>query len=198
MATGYTHPVCDGEITTLPAFAMSCARAFGALIDMRDMPMDAQIPAEIKPSDYSAKKLVEARAKLAKLKAMTPAQAQRAADRSHAKWVKSQTEYEAEKVTQNERLNEMLRRVKAWKPPSKDHQGMKDFMTEQLTSSLHDAKSFQPLPSPMTGKEWLAEEIACVKRDIKWHQKRDREERARAKERTKWLKQLRSSLRHYQ
>lgn len=196
MATGYTYPVIEGKITTFSDFALSCARAFGALIDMRDAPMDAQIPQEIKPSDYSAKELVKAKAKLAKLKAMTAAQIKRAAEKSNATWIKSQKDYQNEKTEQNDRLNEMIRQVKAWKPPSTDHNGMKDFMIEQLTSSLHDPKYDAEMPSPMSPREWHAEQIACAKRDVGWYKKRDMEERKRARDRTKWLKQLRRSLPH--
>ena len=35
MPTGYTAAVCSGEITEIKDFALSCARAFGALITMR-------------------------------------------------------------------------------------------------------------------------------------------------------------------
>jgi len=44
MPTGYTYPVQDGKITELRDFALLCTRGFGALIMMRDEPMDAPIP----------------------------------------------------------------------------------------------------------------------------------------------------------
>lgn len=50
MPTGYTYPVCEGKITEFPDFALSCARAFGALISMREEPMDAPLPDEIAAS----------------------------------------------------------------------------------------------------------------------------------------------------
>ena len=43
MPTGYTADIQDGKITTLREYALSCARAFGALIMMRDDPHDAPI-----------------------------------------------------------------------------------------------------------------------------------------------------------
>lgn len=61
MPTGYTAAVCDGKITEFPAFALQCARAFGALITMRDDAMNAPIPEEIKPdTSYYDKNISEA------------------------------------------------------------------------------------------------------------------------------------------
>jgi len=44
MPTGYTAGVQDGKITEFSDFALNCARAFGALITMRDDPQDTPIP----------------------------------------------------------------------------------------------------------------------------------------------------------
>lgn len=52
MPTGYTVGIADGKITTFEQYAMTCARAFGALVMMRDDPFDAPIPEEIKVADY--------------------------------------------------------------------------------------------------------------------------------------------------
>lgn len=52
MPTGYTAGVKDGTVTDFKAFVMQCARAFGALIDMRDDPSDVPIPKSFAPSSY--------------------------------------------------------------------------------------------------------------------------------------------------
>jgi hypothetical protein len=62
--TGYVHHMVEKN-QTFPQFAMSCARAFGALIEMRDEGMDAKIPDEIKPEPYHKKAAAEARKELA-------------------------------------------------------------------------------------------------------------------------------------
>lgn len=49
MPTGYTNRIQNGEITEFKDFALACARAFGALISMRDDALDAPMPAEILP-----------------------------------------------------------------------------------------------------------------------------------------------------
>ncbi len=63
MPTGYTADIAKG--ITFQQYAWSCARAFGALVMMRDEPSDAPIPEAFTPSDYHVKALAEARAKLA-------------------------------------------------------------------------------------------------------------------------------------
>ena len=66
MPTGYTADVMDGKVTDFKLFAMQCARAFGALVIMRDEPLNAEIPDEFSPSNYHFQELEQARERLAK------------------------------------------------------------------------------------------------------------------------------------
>ena len=66
MPTGYTAAVKDG--ITFEQFAWSCARAFGALIDMRDSPTGAPIPQRFEPSQYNAVEAEKASAEIERLK----------------------------------------------------------------------------------------------------------------------------------
>ena len=54
MPTGYTSKIKDD--ITFEQYAMGCARAFDALIDMRDEASDALIPEELTPSNYHEQK----------------------------------------------------------------------------------------------------------------------------------------------
>lgn len=75
MATGYTHPVAEGTVTDFATFALDCARAFGALITIRDDPPGTPIPDEFTPSTWNAEAKEGAEARLAELMAlpgMTP------------------------------------------------------------------------------------------------------------------------------
>lgn len=193
MPTGYTYPVVEGKITKFSDFALSCARAFGALINMRDDAMDAPIPEEIKPSDYHAKKVKEAAAGLAKALKMTPAQMASGAAKANERAAEAARSIRQDYETQNARLEKMLAEAKAWKPPTPDHKGMKDFMVQQLTDSMH---SFDYLPEfkTLSGQEWHKQEVASLERELAYHTKENEEEIRRAAERTDWLKQLRSSL----
>lgn len=47
MPTGYTDKIYRGEPQTFPEFAARSARAFGALISMRDEPLGDELPKKI-------------------------------------------------------------------------------------------------------------------------------------------------------
>jgi hypothetical protein len=194
MPTGYTHPVVDGKVTEFPEFAMSCARAFGALITMREEPMDAEIPDKFEPSSYSAKKLAEAKARLKKVHSLSPAQAQQGADESYAIRLKAHVDYRAQMRLENDRLDAMLKQVRSWRPPTSEHKGLKEFMIEQLTTSKHDMKWGSEEPVKQSAQDWLAAEIANAEREVAYHTKADEEEKERAAGRTEWVRQLRASL----
>ena len=66
----YTYELVDKKLT-FPQFAMRCARAFGALIEMRDDSMDAPIPDEFSPSDYHVKAKAKAEETLKRLRSIS-------------------------------------------------------------------------------------------------------------------------------
>lgn len=196
MPTGYTADVKDGTLTDFATFAMRCARAFGALIDMRDDAMDAPIPTEFKSSSYHQEELAEARAELARLKRMTTLRADIEASKAHtaamADWNRMGT---ARKKTR-ERYESMLARVRAWQPPSAEHAELKRFMESQLTESIQfdcgDTVDWKP--KPMNGAAWLAQRIERAEKDVAYHEKALAEETKRAADRSRWVQQLRDSL----
>ena len=192
MPTGYTAAVCDGKITEFKDFALSCARAFGALITMRDDPMDAPIPNEFKPSTFNADRLTEAKARLHDLQAMTPEQAEHAAFRDFEERKAHADEANARYDAENERIDAMLEKVNSWEPPTEDHREMKSFMIQQLTISKSDYRAEQP--ERLNGAAWLAREAATAARDVGYHTKAQLEENERATKRTAWIRDLRASL----
>lgn len=194
MPTGYTYPVCEGKITEFPDFALSCARAFGALITMRDDAMDAPIPDEIAPcTSYAEERLAEAKERLGDIQAMTNAEADAAAISAHQEALNGRAAYLADQENEASRLNAMLTKVRAWTPPSDDHAGMKKFMIDQLVMSLPGSYA-PPIPEAMDGKTWRQREIDRQADTIVRLQKQIDEEVERAAGRTQWLKSLRASL----
>jgi len=194
MPTGYTYPVCEGKITEFPDFAMSCARAFGALISMREEPMDAPIPDELIPNVKYYDERIDADLKrMGEVQAMTRAQADEAAAAEHQAALSSRSQYLADKEAEAGRLNAMMAKVRAWEPPTTDHEPMKTFMLEQIRISL-PGEYAPAIPEILDGRAWRQKEIdrlsASVVRDRKY---RD-EELDRARGRNEWLKSLRVSL----
>jgi hypothetical protein len=196
MATGYTHPVKDGEITTLEQFAWSCARAFGGLIHLRDSdcagPSDPGDP----PEDYSYEE---------KYAAESMAELEQLAQRDEAAWMdafvaenESIVAFNAERTREakviRERYEALLQQVRTWKPPTSEHNGLRDFMLEQLQSSIeHDC-------DPYLREVWESvDDFKMVSLDNarKWAAQATTElqkAKERSRSRIEWVQALRKSL----
>lgn len=196
MPTGYTHCVQKGEVTSFREFAIRCARAFGATIDMRDEPADAEIPERFEPhTDYHDKALQKARNDLEVYRSMSHEQCAKAAQSAHVKAVADWKEREAERNRQATRYTNMIAKVEAWEPPSSDHVELKNFMLQQLRQSLDfDCGHVWDRPVAEDPETWRATQIERCERWIKYHEKGRAEEVERTESRNRWLRQLRESL----
>lgn len=196
MPTGYTAAIADD--ITFDAFVMSCARAMGALVMMRDEPMDAPIPERFEPSDYHTKKIAEATATIDRLAGMTDAEAEQAARDAYEAAISAQAAAIHRNDTLREKYRAMLAKVEAWKAPSADHEGFKTFMVEQITGSIDfdcDNRYYREQKhTKLTGAEWRAQEEAKARKDIAYHEAENAKEIERTEARNTWLRQLRESL----
>lgn len=195
MPTGYTDAINKGA--TFNEFVMGCARAMGACIMMRDDPSGKEIPERFEPSDYNSKALTKAQNEHKRLMGMNLVDATKEALKEHAAKIESHNKWIADEFKQRTGYKAMLEKVRAWKSPSDDHNGLKDFMIEQITSSIKFDCHPPPKDVPMessTGSEWKQRELEHVARDIEYHTKAHAEEVARTEGRNKWIKQLRDSL----
>lgn len=196
MATGYTAPVQSGEVDTLEAFALRCARAFGALVMMRDDPMDAPIPERIDfDTSFHDKELAAAEARLAELATMSPHERERAADLAHsAELDRWERRVSADELTHH-RYSTMLAKVEAWAVPD-DLAKLRSFMIEQLVSSMEFDCAFlnDPPPKPLAADEWHAAEVTKATWSRDYHTEQRAKAAARAADATRWLDQLRASV----
>lgn len=197
MPTGYTEAVQSGEISELPDFALRCARAFGALVDLRDEPLSAPIPERLHPHvKYHEEQIAKASARLADLRAMSPDEVQRAAAWSYAQAHRSWQEYRAGRQQRRQRYETMLAKVSAWEPPTPEHVGLKHFMVVQLTESIEfDCnEEFDDAPVAQQASAWLATEVERAQRDLNYHVEALSQEVERTESRNAWLAALRASL----
>lgn len=193
MPTGYTHPVQEGKITTLEQYIWTCARAFGALITMRDDPMNAPIPARLEPDGYHHKELTKATKELALLEKMTKAEIDAAAKASEDERLRWWEESRARTAVERERYQAMLDKVNAWMPPTKDHENFKVFMAKQLEDSIKfDCREMDPFER-VSSDVWYAERVKSARHDIEYHRKEHAEELDRTAQRNAWLDALRNS-----
>ncbi len=193
MPTGYTDSISKG--ISFEKFTLNCARAFGALIMMRDEPSDAPFPTEVKPSDYNAKALKKATHRLRELETMKKPAIQAQCEREYQESLKYFAESEKKDAELRVKYDLMLSKVKKWTPPTPDHQGLKDFMIEQIETSIkYDCDHKREKPVKPTPSAWLLEHKRLSIRDIAYHTKGNNEEIARCADRTKWIQALLKSL----
>lgn len=194
MATGYTAIIEEMGDVTFEEFVWRCARAMGALVMMRDESLGAPIPERFEPSDHYARSIKRARARLASVQAMTPEECEREAEKEHEVRSVERVGYCERNRHEDERYHEMIAKVSDWKPPTKDHEGLKAFMLEQLHMSLHGDGWAPPPPRKLSGPEWRERALRSAREDIESSERHHREEVERTESRNQWLAQLRQSV----
>jgi hypothetical protein len=194
MPTGYTADIEKG--ISFPQFAMSCARAFGALVEMREEPYDAVIPEEFQPSDYHINALKNAEQELNDIGCCSIDFATKNSQKEYDKEVEDNKRYRNNKRLLKEKYIKMLKEVNDWNPPSEEHEGLKKFMIDQIKGSIDFDCSEYPQQKPilLTGKQWIDKQKKQILKDIEYHSKEYKEECDRVAGRNKWIKQLRESL----
>jgi len=196
MPTGYTAKLME-EGQTFQEFTLGCARAFGALISMRDDPSDAQIPDEFAPSGYHEERLAEVQEELAGLRAMSLEEKIAFGHTEKDNDLASTKNSLERELEQNGRIDEMAEQVKAWCPPTSEHQRLKIFMLQQLEISYNSMKYLRDRLGAIADKlpiDYYVSAVAQAERDITYHAEEHAKEVQRANERTAWVRQLKESL----
>ena len=195
MPTGYTLDLFDGKDVTFEEFVLKCARAFGALIDMRDEPMDAPIPERLEPSDHHLKELEKAKRRLKEIRKWNEEKAEQEAERAYREALKEREEFIKKNKLIRKRYEDMLSKVQKWKPPTIEHVNLKQFMIQQLVESIEYDCFIPEMPQRLSGEEYKEQQIKKALSDIDYHEREYAEEVNRVYERNKWLLSLRESLR---
>jgi hypothetical protein len=195
MPTGYTAEIYDGKEVTFKDFVMECARAFGALITMRDDPSHTAIPEEFLPSMWNADELEKARARLAQVRSWDEEQSESESQKDYSEAMQHWHKRIIEMAELCLRYEAMLAKVQAWEPPTANHQGLKDFMIQQLESSIDfDCCYKLDMPHKLPGGDYKAQQIKAAERDIQYHTAEQKKEVERTQERNAWVRALRESL----
>jgi hypothetical protein len=195
MPSGYTSIILDGGTTR--QFMLGCARAFGALIHMRDDPSEKEIPEEIPLSTHHRDALCEAHDELARIKIMKPEEMKVLCEEANVSARESWEKRVAGASHQRLLYTRVLDEVKVWAPPTPEHENFKEFMVGQITESIKFDCSYEENSEPpesMTPEEWHAESLKSAEWDISYHQKNWAEEVARNAERNAWVNALRDAL----
>jgi hypothetical protein len=195
MPTGYTDKIKDD--ITFEEFAMGCARATGACITMKDDSSGEEVPQKFEPSVYHLEEMHRYQEKLNELNNLTPEEAEERAVAEHEKSFADSVNYQSNREQLKLKYDTMLEKVNAWRPPTDEHTGLKDFMIQQITDSTKfDCASYygSEVPQLISGPEWLADRIDSIADSIDYHAKQHTGEIKRVAVRNLWLSQLRGSL----
>lgn len=186
---------------TFEQFALRCARSFGALVSMRDEPMDTPIPDEFSMDAHYQKDYEEAKAAYENFLQNPPTDDE--LEKSYARYVQKETDHAREanekRSSGRKRYEAMLAKVRQWEPPTQEHVNLKDFMIEQLTDSIDfDCREYK---SRICGKqEYMEYERSGKYYEDKLRVSKESLEKAiqSCASRNAWLKDLRDSLRAFE
>lgn len=164
---------------------------------MRDDSLDTPIPDRFPVSDYHVKAKASAIAALAKLEGMTVERRVAFGEKRKAELLQCYENGSEKNRVENARLEEMERQVSGWTPPSRDHEGLKTFMLQQIGTSRHNTDYYATQIADIRTKspgDYFNEAVAKEKRDIEYHTKEHKGEVERSSERNEWVRLLRQSL----
>lgn len=200
MATGYTADIKDG--ISFNKFVWRCARAFGALIHMRDHSLGDKLSYP-EYDNYYEEKLNAAKQELLEVKNTTDEQILKEID---IEFNKTQASLEAglnEMIDLKSKYEKMLDQVNKWVPPSQDHVGLKKFMIEQITSSIEfdcsdDYINRRKAELLSLKKESISKykknKIDHIKHDIEYYSKEHEKNVQNVESKIKWLNDLKESV----
>lgn len=194
MPTGYTAELCEKDVP-FERFVMTCARAMGACVTMRESGLDVPIPRKLEPSDYHREHIEMAKTQLARLRSMTLNEAKAEAKKQYEIAMAEDERVIQERMKTRGRLLAMRAKVADWCPPTSEHEGLKEFMIQQLDETIrYDGAPWTPQAKLLSGEEWLENQLKSVERTLAYHADEYRKEVERTNERNQWIEDLRNSL----
>lgn len=196
MPTGYTSIIEERDVS-FEEFVWRCARAFGALIDMRDDSLEAAIPERLEPSDYYQRSVREAERRVIQLERMNAAERSAEGARLKRESLAAHRDWLNRQQATNARYSTIEQKVETWQPPTTEHVRLKEFMLEQLRISKGDTSYIEQSIAASDSKtpgEFFADELSTARRRLKSAREHQQQELERVASRNEWLAQLRNSV----
>ncbi len=88
----------------------------------------------------------------------------------------------------------MLAEVVRWTPPTTEHEGLKEFMLDQLRQSIEFDCDPSPEPAKQEPAAWLQQQLEHHRRMLALYERQQVEENARTEDRNQWIRALRDSV----
>jgi hypothetical protein len=195
MALGHIAKVRSGEITDLRDFALLSLRAWRSAEGEVAIDYDL-VAAEEQPNPYYARKLEEAESRLATLKAMKAEEAELHSRDVHGKAHNAWSEWTRERKARRARTQNMLRKLRSWKPPTRDLAELKHFMREELETALaHEGLEVDPpKPSRTAARKHLKEALEQAECDVAHYARKVEDEEQRVARDNAHLRALIASI----
>lgn len=191
MPTGYTKEIYEGKEISAKDFIMRCARAFGACIEMRDESLNKKIPEQFETNDFYLQQIEATKRELEYYENMSIEQAQEFCDQEYEKEVQADKEYKNEKEQLEKRYKKILDEVTLWKPPSLDHDNLKQFCINQLKISIKFDCCYYPKEIEKKDPHiWLRDKITRCYKDLQYYSGKYKKEIEKVNNNNLWVKQL--------
>lgn len=188
-----TYNVGEGKLTEFSDFALQCARAFGAFIHMRDDSGSAKLRYDTDNSSYHHEELAENLKKLAFFKTASNEELNARQNSEIEENYKRNCEYYKRYLEEDNRYRAMTEKVMTWNPPTSDHNGLKDFMIEQLRISMNNPK--EPIRDvPKSVDKYRDFKIKWYQNEVEYHTKEIGKQNNNVVSRNEWIDQLIISL----
>lgn len=191
MPTGYTSGIENGM--TFKEYATNCAKAFGANVLMRDLPMSAPIKTYETDPYYVNKLLQTIKEKEEFLKLSV--------EQKKELWIKEYKEYVTERTSWNnknqllrEKYEAMLEKVNSFEPPTEDHVNYKEFMKSQIVESIKFDCYVHEIKEQESFEDWLDINLNGFEKDIAYYTEKNEDEISNTTGRNTWNEKLFEAL----
>lgn len=203
MPTGYTAGIVDGKINTFEEFAKKCMRAFGATIHMRDDSLEEEYQPRV-PSSYYKEQLDNVKRQIEELESTSDEDLVK----NHKAYLIERKDSILKTIEERgellKRIDSILTQTKEYNPPTSEHQGIKDFMIQQLTETiswdckvdyyLEELDGIMNEYSKVDAIELRIEKRMQLQKDLDYHKKQFEEEIERCNASNLWVGQFMQSL----
>lgn len=135
MPTGYTAGILDGKINDFPEFAKNCMRAFGATIHMKEESLD-KVYTPRTPSKFYKQRITSLKKVLKENETLSDKEIIKSEKKFLTIDKVQLTKNLEEKKVNVSKLKMILKDVIKWTPPNIHYKEFKDFMIQQLTSTI--------------------------------------------------------------
>ncbi len=195
MVTAYTSDLVNGKEASFKSFILKCARAFGPLVSMREDSLETQIPKKLEPDPYYAATLSNIALELRLAELRTDEQWEAVALKYFMDAKASDEQIERDRIQKKARLMAMRSKVADWTPPTSDHQELKDFMMEQIDSTVKfECFPREPSATRVPWQEYKQGELGALKRNVEYYAVEAQKEIDRTNIKNQWIADLRKSL----